>query len=220
MRWKGGGMDVSRRAFVHAAALAAAGLAVGSAAPALAGCASAPSARLACMADDGPALLRPPGMQSQADLNARCIGCAKCVEACPYRAIRLAGHEFGLQAATPYIDARERACRLCEDVPCAAACPTGALRDVAQRADVAMGVAVVDEGVCVSALGMRCEVCYRACPLIDEAITIDYRVREGDAVHAVFMPQVHEDACTGCGLCVERCVVGDPHPAIRIRAAS
>ena len=39
----------------------------------------------------------------------------------------------------------------------------------------------------------RCEVCYRACPLIDEAIRIDYRPREGDAIHAVFAPQVIDE---------------------------
>ena len=61
---------------------------------------------------------------------------------------------------------------------------------------------------------MRCEVCYRACPLIDEAITIDYRPREGDDIHAVFAPQVVSDVCPGCGLCEQRCPVSDPAPAI------
>ena len=63
---------------------------------------------------------------------------------------------------------------------------------------------------------MRCEVCYRACPLIDEAIYIDYRMREGDAIHSVFAPVIDEDVCVGCGLCVERCIVSEPEVAIRI----
>ena len=51
-------------------------------------------------------------------------------------------------------------------------------------------------------------------PLIDEAIRIDYRPREGDAIHAVFAPQVIDEDCAGCGLCEQRCPVSDPAPAI------
>ena len=79
---------------------------------------------------------------------------------------------------TPMIDARAQACRLCEDFPCVEACPTNALRDIETRSDVKMGVAVIDEDLCIAFQGMRCEVCYRTCPLIDEAIVIDYRLRE------------------------------------------
>ena len=82
-----------------------------------------------------------------------------------------------------------------------------------------MGTAVVNEERCLSYRAMRCEVCYRACPLIDEAISIDYRQREGDAIHAVFTPVVHEDACAGCGLCVQRCPEDDPGPAISVAPA-
>jgi ferredoxin-type protein NapG len=84
----------------------------------------------------------------------------------------------------------------------------------AERADAAMGTAVVNEETCLSFQGMRCEVCYRACPLIDEAICIDYRPREGDDIHAVFAPQVNAEVCPGCGLCEQRCPVSDPAPAI------
>ena len=96
----------------------------------------------------------------------------------------------------------------------AAVCPTGALEVPAERRGAGMGVAVINEDTCLSFQGMRCEVCYRACPLIDEAITIDYRPREGDDIHAVFAPQVVPDGCPGCGLCEQRCPVSDPAPAI------
>ena len=111
---------------------------------------------------------------------------------------------------------RDNACRLCEDFPCVHACPTGALRDVATRNDVKMGVAVIDEEACIAYQGMRCEVCYRICPLIDRAITIDYRLREGDAIHSIFAPIINKDECVGCGLCTMRCVVGEPTVAVRI----
>lgn len=160
--------------------------------------------------------LRPPGAQSESDFLARCIKCGKCIEACPYMAIKPVGEMSGVAVGTPMIDAREQACRLCEDFPCVNVCPTGALRDVVERADVHMGVALIDEENCIAYKGMRCEVCYRVCPLIDEAITIDYRMREGDDRHAVFAPIINDEKCVGCGLCVERCVISDPVVPIRI----
>lgn len=159
-------------------------------------------------------LLRPPGAGEPARFNARCVRCGRCLEACPYGAIHAAPFDAAREAATPFLDARAQACRLCEDFPCAAACPTGALEVPAERAAAAMGVAVINEDTCLSYQGMRCEVCYRACPLIDEAIVIDYRPREGDDIHAVFAPQVVNDSCAGCGLCEQRCPVSDPAPAI------
>ncbi|MCI9495562.1 MAG: 4Fe-4S dicluster domain-containing protein [Adlercreutzia mucosicola] len=159
-------------------------------------------------------LLRPPGMASPADFAARCVRCGRCLEACPYQAIHAAPLNAGRAASTPFVNARAQACRLCRDFPCAAVCPTGALAVPEERADAAMGTAVVNEETCLSFQGMRCEVCYRACPLIDEAIRIDYRPREGDAIHAVFAPQVNAEVCPGCGLCEQRCPVGDPAPAI------
>ena len=161
-------------------------------------------------------LLRPPGAQGEPDFMARCIKCGKCIEACPYLALKPAGNDAGMAVGTPSIDARDQACRLCEDFPCVAACPTDALRDVAARSDVRMGAAVIDEEACIAFQGMRCEVCYRACPLIDQAIVIDYRMREGDAIHSLFAPVIDEEKCVGCGLCVERCVVSEPTVPIRI----
>lgn len=161
-------------------------------------------------------LLRPPGAHGEKDFASRCVKCGKCMEACPYIAIKPARDDAGAAVGTPMIDARAQACRLCEDFPCVEACPTNALRDIETRSDVKMGIAVIDEDLCIAFQGMRCEVCYRTCPLIDEAIVIDYRLREGDAIHSVFAPVIDEDKCVGCGLCVERCVVSEPRVAIRI----
>jgi ferredoxin-type protein NapG len=164
-------------------------------------------------------LLRPPGAKSEEDFIARCITCGKCIEACPYVAIKVAPLTTGMSAGTPLIDAREQSCRLCEDFPCVAVCPTGALRDIEKRSNVRMGTAVVDEELCIAITkSIRCEVCYRTCPLINEAIDIEYRPREGDDKHVIFAPVVDAEKCVGCGLCVERCVVSDPAVAIRIEA--
>lgn len=163
-------------------------------------------------------LLRPPGAQGEADFMSRCVKCGKCIEACPYLALTPAGDNAGMAVGTPTLDVRAQACRLCEDFPCVKACPTDALRDIKARSDVKMGIAVIDEDLCIAFQGMRCEVCYRVCPLIDEAITIDYRLREGDAIHSIFAPIIDEDKCVGCGLCVERYVVDEPNVAIRIES--
>ena len=161
-------------------------------------------------------LLRPPGIQGEGDFMSRCIKCGKCIEACPYVALHAAGFGEGAAAGTPCIDAREQACRLCQDFPCVAACPTDALRDVAQRSDPKMGYALIDEEVCIAYQGYRCEVCYRICPLIDQAITIDFQAMEEDDIHTKFIPTIDREVCTGCGLCVERCAVDDPYVPIRI----
>lgn len=161
-------------------------------------------------------LLRPPGATTEEDFIARCVKCGRCIEACPYAVLNVAEFTSGRAAGTPTFDARDHACRLCEDLPCIAACPTEALHPLASREDVRIGTAVINEELCIAFKGMRCEVCYRTCPLIDRAITIDYRLREDDAIHSVFAPVVNADACTGCGLCVERCVVSDPDVAIKI----
>lgn len=161
-------------------------------------------------------ILRPPGAQGEEDFLARCIKCGRCIEACPYASLRVADNSAGLAVGTPTLDVRTQACRLCEDFPCVEACPTSALRNIEERSDVDMGLAVIDNELCIAMKGMRCEVCYRICPLIDKAITIDYRLRDGDDIHSVFAPVINEEECVGCGLCVERCVVDDPDLAIKI----
>lgn len=170
----------------------------------------------ASFANDGESLLRPPGAGDEARFRARCIKCGRCVEACPYQTIRVQTGPTGSAAGTPYIDARAQACRLCADFPCIEACPTAALAVVPSREEVRMGCAVVKRDACIAVKGMRCEVCYRACPFIDSAISISATVRDGDAIHAVFEPVIDPEKCTGCGLCVQRCVVGDPEVAIEI----
>lgn len=156
--------------------------------------------------------LRPPGALAEKRFLGACIKCGKCVQACPYQAIRLAGTEAGVAIGTPFIIAREEPCQLCTDLPCIKTCPTGALdKGVTEIEKVRMGTAVIiDRENCLSIRGLRCEVCYRNCPLIDKAITIEPRHNPRTGVHTIMEPVVHRDKCVGCGICEKSCVREQP----------
>lgn len=149
--------------------------------------------------------LRPPGAAIETDFLARCVRCGQCVRACPYHTLTLGAVSAPGGSGTPRFVPRDVPCQLCEDIPCAKACPTGALdatlRDIRQAR---MGLAVVDSESCLSWQGLRCEVCYRVCPLRGQALTVQTHPRQISR-HAVFVPVVHSNACTGCGLCEKQC---------------
>jgi ferredoxin-type protein NapG len=153
--------------------------------------------------------IRPPGALGEDGFLGACVRCGRCVRDCPYHTLRLA--ELGEEVATgtPYFVAREVPCEMCPDIPCVAACPTGALdKDLTDIAEAEMGTAVlVGHETCLNYLGLRCDVCYRVCPLMSKAITLErqHNVRTGK--HALFIPTVHGDACTGCGKCERSCVL-------------
>jgi ferredoxin-type protein NapG len=110
---------------------------------------------------------------------------------------------------TPYFEPRKVACEMCEDIPCVPPCPTGALDHALTDIDKArMGLAVlVDQETCLNYLGLRCDVCYRVCPLIGAAITLEPRHNERSGRHTMFIPTVHSERCTGCGKCEKACVL-------------
>nr|CRH05587.1 Ferredoxin-type protein napG homolog [Candidatus Magnetococcus massalia] len=163
-----------------------------------------------------PQALRPPGALSEDDFLAACVRCGLCVRACPYDILKLAGPDEGTSAGTPFFEARTGPCEMCDDIPCVPACPTGALdRNLDNIDDSDMGLAVLsDHETCLNFLGLRCDVCYRVCPLIDEAISLDIRRNLRSGHHALFIPVVHSDKCTGCGKCEQACVL--PEAAIKV----
>ena len=157
---------------------------------------------------------RPPGALQGRRFTAACARCGQCVAACPYDALRLAGLLDPAPLGTPWFEPRKEPCRMCRDLPCVKACPTGALDPALEDVrDARMGVAVVDSNACLSWQGLRCEVCLRECPENGRALTIEARPR-GLSKHAVFTPVVHPDACTGCGLCEKGCPT--EVPSIRV----
>lgn len=144
-------------------------------------------------------ILRPPGALEESAFLQRCIGCAQCANVCPNQCIRLFGPETGVgNLGTPKITARSKACILC--MACTQVCPTGALRPLEPTPEgkraAGMGKAVVSTEVCYSYSGRTCGVCYRACPLPGEAMSLGL----------METPLVNADACVGCGLCEQACV--------------
>jgi ferredoxin-type protein NapG len=153
--------------------------------------------------------LRPPGALSEDKFLGACVRCGLCVRDCPYHTLKLSELGDTVPTGTPYFTARDIPCEMCEDIPCVKACPTAALDHNLKKIDDArMGLAVlVDQENCLNFLGLRCDVCYRVCPVIDKAITLEKRHNPRSDRHAMLLPTVHSDACTGCGKCEKSCVL-------------
>jgi ferredoxin-type protein NapG len=157
-----------------------------------------------------PALaLRPPGAGAEDGFLGACVRCGLCVRDCPPGILHLATPGQPVTNGTPFFVSRKGACEMCEDIPCVKACPTGALdHTLTDIKKARMGLAVlVDKETCLNFQGLRCDVCYRVCPLIDKAITLEVRHNTRTDRHAIFEPVVHSDVCTGCGKCEQACVL-------------
>jgi len=163
-------------------------------------------------------VLRPPGALEESDFVRACIKCGICVETCPYDTLELAKAGSEYPVGTPYFKPRDIPCYMCTDIPCVIDCPTNALdEDLVSIAkengesvlDInksKMGIAVLNTETCLAFWGIRCDACYRACPLIDEAITLDISRNERTGRHAMLKPKINNEVCTGCGMCEHACI--------------
>ncbi len=156
-----------------------------------------------------PQAIRPPGALPEPEFLGACVRCGLCARDCPFDTLDLARLGDGVALGTPYFIARRVPCEMCEDIPCVVACPTGALdKRLTDIDDARMGLAVlIDQESCLNYLGLRCDVCYRVCPVIDEAITLDPQHNPRTGSHTRFIPVVHSEHCTGCGKCEKSCVL-------------
>ncbi len=198
-----------------------------------------------------PQAVRPPGALPEKKFQTACLRCGQCVRACHANLLRnndmpetssdgpaeinpnasevlepvLRLAEFGddIPVGTPYFIPRISPCRLCEDMPCVRACPSGALneknlldeKNQSSIYEARMGLAVlIDHESCIGFQGLRCDVCYRNCPVIDKALTLDMQINHRTGVHALFIPTVHSKYCTGCGKCERSCIL--EHAAIKV----
>jgi len=160
--------------------------------------------------------IRPPGALPEAEFLGACLRCGLCVRDCPFDSLKLARLGDGVANGTPYFEARDIPCEMCEELPCVKACPTSALdHDLEDITKARMGLAVlVDQENCLNFLGLRCDVCYRVCPVINKAITLEPRHNPRTGKHTLFIPTVHSAHCTGCGICEKKCVL--PEAAIKV----
>lgn len=165
-----------------------------------------------------PLVLRPPGALSEEEFLKHCIKCGLCVEACPFDTLKLASAGDGRVIGTPYFIPREIPCEMCTDIPCVPVCPTKALdpllvsdeKGMLEINKAQMGVAIVDKEHCIAYWGIQCDACYRACPLIGEAITLELKRNERTGKHSYLLPVVESEVCTGCGKCEKACVTKKP----------
>ncbi|MFA7084451.1 MAG: ferredoxin-type protein NapG [Arcobacteraceae bacterium] len=158
-------------------------------------------------------ILRPPGALNENEFLKTCIKCGLCVEACPYDTLVLAKPGDNKPLGTPFFEPRTIPCYMCPDIPCVPVCPSGALDEKSVSQDDVldinksrMGLAVVDAKNCIAFWGIQCDACYRACPLLDQALYLEYTKNERTGKHAFLKPIVDSDYCTGCGLCERACV--------------
>ena len=184
-------------------------------------------------AKSSPLTLRPPAALEEEEFLKTCIKCGLCAEACVNRpqnidketgrprpgTLKMAKAQDPVTIGTPYFIPSDVPCYMCDDIPCVPVCPTGSL-DPAKVTNpetgefdirmMDMGLAVVDQNSCIAFWGIQCDACYRACPLLDEAIRLEYDRNPRTGKHAFLKPVVDMNACTGCGLCEKACVTEKP----------
>jgi formate hydrogenlyase subunit 6/NADH:ubiquinone oxidoreductase subunit I len=158
-------------------------------------------------------LLRPPGAVPEDSFAGLCIRCNNCVHACPSKIIHPdTGHEAGLAGFGAPVVKFDRDYEYCLETcnACTQVCPTGALTALAlpQKNKYIIGEALVDNNVCLTALGKKeCDACEQACPY--DAVKI---IWDEDQYNAY--PEVN-DKCIGCGACEVVCPT-TPGKAIRV----
>ena len=168
--------------------------------------------------DIAPIYLRPPAAKNENLFVEDCTQCSFCVDACPYDALKLATDNDNLAEGTPYFEARTTPCYMCEDMPCVEICPTEALdiknlnsedTTTAGIHSAKMGIAIVCKENCLAYEGVQCDTCYRACPIKGKAISLSSYF-DSNTEQYFSVPEINQEACTGCGLCEYSCIMENP----------
>jgi ferredoxin-type protein NapG len=149
---------------------------------------------------------RPPGALPEVAFLTACTRCGACAPVCPADAIVMLPPRAGLAAGTPHLEPRLQPCTVCADMPCVAACPTGALTLPEGGWDgYRIGALTFVPERCVTYQGTPCRVCADACPVGENALDID------ESGH----PVLKMEGCVGCGVCVRACITSPSSFEIR-----
>ncbi|HQG28118.1 MAG TPA: 4Fe-4S dicluster domain-containing protein, partial [Candidatus Ozemobacteraceae bacterium] len=103
-----------------------------------------------------PTYVRPPGAVAEGAFLETCIRCGACATACRFFAIKRVLTPGSFDEGTPFMLLRDTYCRLCEDAPCIASCPSGALRASSSGRFGRIGLANVSGKSCLRASGESC----------------------------------------------------------------
>lgn len=140
-----------------------------------------------------PLIHRPPGAIEELAFVAQCTKCDACIKDCPADAIIHAPATFAKAAGTPMINPIAAPCTMCEDRACITACQREGSGVLSPLLPETMGIAKVMKASCKNFLGEPCTDCIDVCP-IEGAIDMHNDI-----------PRIHATACTGCGLCANKC---------------
>jgi ferredoxin len=155
--------------------------------------------------------ISPPGSGGTLRFTSRCTACHLCINACPTQVLSPAFLEYGPGGVLqPRMDYTLSTCNY-DCVVCGQVCPSGAILPLEAEAKklVQIGKArFVKDDCIVITKKTECGACSEHCPT--------------KAVHMVkteglFLPEVNEDLCIGCGSCEHPCP-STPNKAIYVES--
>jgi len=132
---------------------------------------------------------RPPWSLQESLFVEHCTRCDDCLTACP------TGLLVKGEGGFPLADFTQGYCTFCGD--CARACTTGAIGRDLTRTPWFFGIAIGE--ACLTRQNVDCRICGEQC----DVSAIRFAPRLG----GVFLPEINNSSCNGCGACIAPCPV-------------
>lgn len=156
--------------------------------------------------------ISPPGSLSIKHFTSICTACHLCVGSCPTNVLRPSFLEYGIAGMSqPMMDYQAGYCNY-DCVICGEVCPTGAIlkRSVDEKKRIQIGKAKFNKDDCIVVSKKKdCAACSEHCPT--KAVhTVPYG-------NGLFLPEVDDKICVGCGACEHVCPVM-PRKAIQVNS--